>query len=133
MQEDAHDPILGASDQAGIVERARAAQTYRRSVRRTSIAVVFGIAGVFVINSLLPGTTTPDRQGLLITAALVAATGTIWFGFVPSRWFGELRLFVGAAIAELVLLVMVFLTGGAQSPYSGYLIVPAVVLILAGT
>lgn len=123
----------GGSEQAGTVERARAAEGYRRVVRAAGIAVVFGIAGVFVVDALLPGTTTADRQGLLITAALVAATGTIWFAFVPPRWFGELRVFVAAAVSELVLLTMVVLTGGPESVRVGYLVVPAIVLILAGS
>jgi diguanylate cyclase (GGDEF)-like protein len=124
---------VAASEQAGSVERARAAQTYRSAVRGTGVAVVFGIAGVFVLNALLPATSTADRQGLLVTAGLVAATGAIWFWLVPNDWFGEHRVFVASMIAELVLLVMVFLTGGVHSQYSGYLVVPAVVLILAGS
>ena len=123
----------GRSEQAGSVERARAAQTYRRAVRRTGVAVVFGIAAVFVVDALLPGTTAADRQGLLVTAALVAATGTVWFAVVPHSWFGEFRVFVAAALSEIVLLTMVVLTGGPRSVHVGYLVVPAVVLILAGS
>jgi diguanylate cyclase (GGDEF)-like protein len=125
--------VLGASEQAGAVERARAAQAYRRAVRSTGIAVSFGVAAVFVLNAFLPGVTPDDRRGLLVTAALVAATGTIWFGIVPRHWFGEFRVFVASVIAELVLLTMVALTGGSQSLYVGYLVLPAVVLILAGS
>lgn len=125
--------VLGASEQAGAVERARAAQDYRRAVRTTGIAVSFGVAAVFVLNAFLPGTTPEHRQGLLVTALLVAATGTVWFAVVPRRWFGEYRIFVASTVAELVLLTMVVLTGGVQSPYVGYLIIPAVVLILAGS
>ena len=133
MRDDPSEPVLGGSDQGGTVERARAAQQYRRAVRATSVAVVFGVAAVFVINALLPATTASDRQGLLITAALVALTGTFWFGFAPRRWFGELRVLAGTAVAEVVLLVMVALTGGLNSLYSGYLVVPFVVLILSGS
>jgi diguanylate cyclase (GGDEF)-like protein len=134
VREDPPDATRGAaSEEAGSVERARAAQSYRGAVRATGIAVVFGIAGVFVIDALLPGTTAADRQGLLITAALVAALGTIWFAFVPHHWFGEFRVFVAAALSELVLLTMVVLTGGPRSLHVGYLVVPAVVLILAGS
>lgn len=133
MQEDSREPVLGASDQAGIVERARAEQHYRRSVRRTAVAIVVGIAAVFVVNALLPGVTVVDRGGLLITAGLVVAAGTIWFGLIPQSWFGGARTLVATAIAELVLLAMVVLTGGLHSLYIGYLVVPAVVLILAGS
>ena len=131
--EETREVSRGASDQAGTVERARAAQTYRRAVRTTGVTVVFGIAAVFVVDALLPGTTAADRQGLVITAALVAVAGSIWFAFVPQHWFGTARAFVAAAISELVLLTMVVLTGGAQSVHVGYLVVPAVVLILSGS
>ena len=79
VRPDLTDPVLGASEQAGSVERARAAQDYRHAVRRTGIAVVFGIAGVFVVEALV-GATAADRPGLLVTAALVVAAGAIWFG-----------------------------------------------------
>ncbi|MEP6693934.1 MAG: GGDEF domain-containing protein [Chloroflexota bacterium] len=133
MEDKPTESQLEASEQAGSVERERAEQNYRRAVRGTSIAVVFGIVFVFVLDALAPGTTPADRQGLLITAALVAAIGTVWFTLVPHQWFGELRVFVATALAELVLLVLVVLTGGVHSSHSGYLVVPAVVLILAGS
>jgi diguanylate cyclase (GGDEF)-like protein len=94
--------------------------------------VVFGIAGVFVVEALL-GATAADRPGLLVTAVLVATIGVIWFALVPRTWFGDLRVFVAAAVSELVLLAMVGMTGSLHSFYTGYLVVPAVVLILAGS
>lgn len=132
VRPDLTDALPGPSEQAGSVERARAAQDYRQSVRRAGLAVVFGIAGVFVVEALL-GATAADRPGLLVTAALVVAAGAIWFGLVPHAWLGDKRVFVAAALSELVLLVMVALTGGLHSFYTGYLVVPAIVLILAGS
>jgi diguanylate cyclase (GGDEF)-like protein len=79
------------------------------------------------------GAATADRPGLLVTAALVVTSGVIWFALVPRTWFGDLRVFVAAAVSELVLLAMVAMTGGLHSLYTGYLVVPAVVLILAGS
>ena len=132
MRPDLADPVLGTSEQAGSVERARAEQGYRQAVRRTGVAVVFGIAGVLVIEALL-GATAVDRPGLLVTAALVVTIGIIWFAFVPRAWFGDLRVFVAAAVSELVLLAMLSMTGGLYSVYTGYLVIPAVVLVLAGS
>lgn len=132
MRRDLTDPVLGTSEQAGSVERARAEQDYRHAVRKTGLAVVFGIAGVFVIEALL-GATAADRPGLLVTAALVVTIGTIWFALIPRAWFGDLRVFVAAAVSELVLLAMVAMTGGLHSFYTGYLVIPAIVLILAGS
>ena len=132
MRPDLTENVLGTSEQAGSVERKRAAQVYRRAVRRTGLGVVFGIAAVFVVEALL-GATAADRPGLLLTAALILVTGAIWFGLVPHSWFGDKRVFVAAALSEVVLLVMVALTGGLHSFYTGYLVVPAIVLILAGS
>ena len=94
--------------------------------------MVFGIAGVFVVEALL-GATDADRPGLLVTAALIVTIGTIWFALVPRGWFGDMRVFVAATVSELVLLAMVSLTGGLHSFYTGYLVIPAIVLILAGS
>ena len=132
MRRELTDPVVGTSEQAGSAERARAVEDYRRAVRKTGLAVVFGIAGVFVVEALV-GATAVDRPGLLVTAALVVAAGAIWFGVVPHAWFGDKRVFVAAALSELVLLVMVALTGGLHSFYTGYLVIPAIVLILAGS
>ena len=132
MRPDLAEKVLGASEQAGSVERTRAAQGYRHAVRRTGIGVVFGIAAVFVVEALL-GATDADRPGLLVTSALIVTAGGIWFGLVPHSWFADKRVFVAAALSELVLLVMVALTGGLHSFYTGYLVVPAIVLILAGS
>jgi diguanylate cyclase (GGDEF)-like protein len=132
VRPDLTDPVLGISEQAGSVERARAERDYRHAVRRTGLAVVFGIAGVLVVEALV-GATAADRPGLLVTAALVVTIGIIWFAVVPRAWFGDRRVFVAAAVSEVVLLVMVSLTGGLHSLYTGYLVVPAIVLILAGS
>ena len=132
MRPDLTDRVSGRSAEAGSVERARAEQDYRYAVRRTGLGVVFGIAGVFVVEALL-GASPADRPGLLVTAALVATIGVIWFTAVPRAWFGDLRVFVAAAVSEIVLLAMVGMTGGLHSLYTGYLVVPAIVLILAGS
>ena len=125
---------MGADEQnAGAVERERAERSYRGFVRAAGIGVSFAIAGIFAIDSLLPSTSASDRIGLLIGAALVVASGTLWFVVVPRRWFGPTRIFAATIIATLVTLVMIQLTGGPQSKYLGYLIVPAIVLILAGS
>src|SRR5688500_12386399 len=93
------DPVLGTSEQAGSAERSRAGQDYRRAGRTTGLAVVVGIAGVCVIEAFR-GATAAARPGLLVTAALVVTIGTIWFALIPRAWFGDLRVFVAAAVSE---------------------------------
>jgi len=118
---------------AGAAERAHAERTYRGFVRALGIGVSFAVAAIFALDAMLPATTTANRTGLLIGAALAIASGTIWFGFLPRTWFGEARIFTATAVATFVVLVMIELTGGPRSPYLGYLIIPAIVLILAGS
>ena len=118
---------------AGTVERAHATRTYRGFVRGTGIVVSFAVAGIFVLDAMLPTTSASDRIGLLIGAALVLVTGTVWFAFVPRSWFGGMRIFAATTVATIVILITLELTGGPRSQYLGYLVLPAIVLILAGS
>ena len=122
-----------AEETAARAERQRATQAYRRSVRNTGVAIVVGVAAVFALSALLPATTQQDRVGLLVSAGLALVTGFIWYAVIPHAWFAGLRVFAACTVATAVLLVLVVLTGGAQSLYVGYLVIPAVVLILEGS
>ena len=124
---------MSAEETAGQAERLRAAQAYRGTVRLTGVAIVFALAGVFALNAVLPATAPSDRSGLLITAGLAALAGMLWFGVVPRSWFAGARVFAASTVATAVLLVMVLLTGGVQSLYLGYLVIPPIVLILQGS
>lgn len=107
-------------------------RAYRARVRGTSQAIVFGLAAVFALIAALPITTAADRTALLVTTALVLATGLGWFLLVPHGLFGPWRIFVAAAIAQAVLVVLLWLTGGAASLFFPFYLLPPVVLILSG-
>lgn len=105
---------------------------YRARVRMTSQAIVFGLAAVFAGLAVLPFTAPADRTALLITAALVLATGLGWFGLLPHGLFGTWRIFVASAIAQTVLVVLIVLTGGVDSTFFAFFLIPPLVLILSG-
>lgn len=113
---------------------ARAAQAgYRTRVRRASLAIVFGLATVLAVSAVLPSTRAVDRAGLLVTAGLVVIAAVMWFTFVPRQSFGQARMFAAASIAQGVMVIMLGLTGGPQSVYFPYYLLPILVLILSGS
>ena len=102
-------------------------------VRAASLAIVFGLAAVLAVSAVLPTTRATDRAGLLVAAALVVVTGVIWFALVPRHAFGQRRIFVAASIAQGVMAIMLGLTGGPQSLYFPYYLLPVLVIILSGS
>jgi diguanylate cyclase (GGDEF)-like protein len=106
---------------------------YRRRVRAASIAIVFGLAAVLGVSAILPTTQAIDRAGLLVTAGLIVVAGTLWFAFVPRRLFPEGRVFVAAAVAQGVMVIMLGLTTGVASLYFPYYVLPVLVMILSGS
>ena len=102
-------------------------------MRATSLAIVFGLAAVLALSAALPTTHVIDRVGLLISAGLVLSTGVLWFGLVPRRAFEHGRIFIAASIAQGVMVIMLGLTGGVQSLYFPYYLLPVLVMILSGS
>jgi diguanylate cyclase (GGDEF)-like protein len=106
---------------------------YRRRVRAASTAIVFGVAVVLGVSAILPTTQAIDRAGLLVTAGLIVVAGTIWFTLVPRHLFPEGRVFVGAAVAQGVMVIMLGITTGVASIYFPYYVLPVLVMILSGS
>ena len=114
------------------VEEAASEATRRHWVRRASILVVLSQGLALVIGALLPTTAPADRNGLLLGAGLVAISGILWFLFVPRGLFDSWRVFVGSAIAQIVMLVTLGTTGGLRSFYFPYYLLPLIVMVMAG-
>ena len=127
------DSVTGVDDRESARAEAQAAQSaYRRRVRAASLAIVFGLAGVLAVSAVLPTTRGDDRAGLLFTAMIVLVAGIIWFSFVPRHVFESGRVFVACAVAQGVMVIMLGLTGGPQSLYFPYYLLPVLVMILSG-
>ena len=114
-------------------ERQAAYNAYRRRVRLASVAIVFGLALVLAVSALLPTTQAQERVGLLFTAGLIVLSGFSWFVLVPRGWLPELRIFLAAAVAQAVMLVMLEVTGGVGTRYFVYYLFPILVLIFSGS
>jgi diguanylate cyclase (GGDEF)-like protein len=114
-------------------EAQLAQAAYRRRVRAASLAIVFGLAAVLGVSAILPTTRAVDRAGLVVTAGIVVIAGVIWFALVPQRLFPHGRIFVAAAIAQGVMVVMLGITSGVSSVYFPYYLLPVLVMILSGS
>jgi len=125
--------VTALDERAPARAEAQAAQAaYRRRVRAASLVIVFGVAAVLAVSAVLPTTRGEDRAGLLFTAALALVAGVIWFALLPRHAFESGRIFIACAIAQGVMLIMLGLTGGPQSVYFPYYLLPTLVMILSG-
>jgi diguanylate cyclase (GGDEF)-like protein len=114
-------------------EAFAAQSAYRQRVRAVSLAIVFGLAAVLAISAVLPTTHPIDRAGLLFTSGLVLIAGVIWFAMVGREVFGTMRMLIACSIAQGVMVIMLGLTGGADSVYFPYSLLPVLVMILSGS
>jgi diguanylate cyclase (GGDEF)-like protein len=114
-------------------EALAAQAAYRQRVRAVSLAIVFGLAAVLAISAVLPTTHPIDRAGLLFTSGLVLIVGVIWFAIVGREAFGSMRMLIACSIAQGVMIIMLGLTGGADSVYFPYYLLPVLVMILSGS
>lgn len=125
---------MNDSDSDGLrVEEAASEATRRLWVRRASIIVVLSQGLALLIGALLPTTAPADRNGLLFGAGLVAISGVLWFVFMPRGLFDSWRVFVASTIAQVVMLVTLWTTGGLRSFYFPYYLLPLLVMVMAGS
>jgi diguanylate cyclase (GGDEF)-like protein len=117
---------------AARAEAFAAQAAYRKRVRTASMAIVFGLAAVIALNAILPTTRASDQAGLLLTAGLILVVGASWFVLLPRGVFPRGRVFIAAAIAQGVMIIMLGLTGGVPSVYFPYYVLPVLVMILSG-
>ncbi|MEA2662941.1 MAG: two-component system, cell cycle response regulator [Chloroflexota bacterium] len=113
---------------------AQAAQAaYRNGVRAATLSIVLGLAALLALSAALPTTQRADRGGLAVAAGLLFVTGVLWFTLVPRRAFEDGRTFIGASVIQGVLVLMLGVTGGVQSVYFPYYVLPVLVVILSGS
>ena len=125
--------MQGTADRVPHSEEAAADSIRRLWIRRASVSVVLCQGLAFAIGAALPTTPAMDRAGLVVGAALVGLTGLVWFFFLPRDLFGPWRVFIASVIAQIVLLVTLTMTGGLESRYFPYYLLPSLVMIMAGS
>ncbi len=72
----------------------------------------------------LPTTDQASRIGLVASSLLLFLFATLWFHVFPDNWLGKSRFAVGAAITQVIAAILLVLTGGIDSRYFPYYVLP---------
>ncbi len=97
--------------------------------RRTNERLALSVAALFAFTGLLPITLPQHRDGVLWTAAVLLLVTLIWFRVVPARALGDRRVATFGVLLQPVVLVLLSLTGGNDSPYFPYILLPVLVTV----
>jgi diguanylate cyclase (GGDEF)-like protein len=79
--------------------------------------------------SFLPLTRLEHRTGVLATAAVLFVATIVWFRIVPPTAFGDRRVLIFGLLLQPVTIVLLSLTGGSDSPYLPFLLLPVLTTI----
>jgi diguanylate cyclase (GGDEF)-like protein len=112
-------------------EAARESAAYLARMRRASEQVALAAALLFAITGVLPVTPEEHRSGVLWAAAALVALTLIWFHIVPSERLGDRRVVVFGVSLQPVFILLLGLTGGNNSPYFPYFLLPVLVTAYA--
>ena len=104
---------------------------YERRIRIASEVATWGVAGLQVASAALPTTDPFARIGLLLSAALLAVFGVVWFHVLPPRVFGRMRFTVGTCVTQILAAILLVLTGGGDSPYFVFFLFPVLATTFA--
>jgi diguanylate cyclase (GGDEF)-like protein len=103
-------------------QRTRA--SYERRVRIASEVASWGIGAALLGTAALPTTDPASRIGLLASSALLFLFATVWFHVFPEAWLGHSRFPIGTAVTQIIAAILLVLTGGVDSRYFPYYILP---------
>jgi diguanylate cyclase (GGDEF)-like protein len=102
--------------------------------RRTRVAfemATWGMAAILVACAALPTTDAVSRGGLLFCAGLLVVFAAMWFHLLPEAVFGRMNFVVGTAISQVIAAILLVLTGGVNSPYFGFFLLPTLATTFA--
>ncbi len=112
-------------------EPGRAEGAYERRIRLASELATWGVTAILLASAALPTIDAVPRIGLLASAALLALFAVLWFHVLPDPIFGRLRFTVGTALTQVVGAVLLVLTGGGDSHYFVFFLVPIIATTFA--
>jgi len=107
-----------------VVGDPRARASYERRIRIASEAASWGIGATLLGTAALPTTDQASRIGLVASSLLLFLFATLWFHVFPDSWLGKSRFAVGAAITQVIAAILLVLTGGIDSRYFPYYVLP---------
>ena len=110
-------------------EATRERAEYADRIRRTNERLALSVAALFALTGLLPITQAQHRDGVLWTAGVLLVVTLIWFRVVPTKALGDRRVATFGLLLQPVLLVLMSLTGGTDSPYFPYMLLPVLVTV----
>lgn len=120
----------GESQAPTTTEVAREGAEYADRIRRTNERLALSVAALFAFTGLLPAITQPQhRDGVLWTSAVLLAVTLTWFRVVPTKALGDRRVATFGLLLQPVLLVLLSTTGGNESPYFAYMLLPVLVTV----
>jgi diguanylate cyclase (GGDEF)-like protein len=114
---------------AATTEAARESAEYAARIRRTNERLALSVTALFAVTGLLPITQPEYRVGVLWTAIMLAATTVVWFHLVPPKALGDRRVLVFCLLLQPVVIVLLTLTGGNDSPYLPYFLLPVLTTV----
>ncbi|HEV8534374.1 MAG TPA: diguanylate cyclase [Candidatus Limnocylindria bacterium] len=107
-----------------VVGDPRARASYERRIRLASEAASWGIGAALLGTAALPTTDQASRIGLVASSLLLFLFATLWFHVLPDSWLGRSRFAVGTAITQVIAAILLVLTGGVDSRYFPYYVLP---------
>ena len=120
---------MTTGEPAGPTEAARESAAYAERIRGTNERLALSVAALFALTGLLPLTQPQYREGVLLAAVVLLATTLIWFHMVPAKAFGPRRVVIFCILVQPVVIVLLSLTGGNDSPYLPFFLLPVLVTV----
>ena len=112
-----------------VVGDPRSRASYERRVRIASEAASWGIGAALLGTAALPTTDQASRIGLVASSLLLFLFATLWFHVFPESWLGRSRFAVGTAITQVIAAILLVLTGGVDSRYFPYYVLPVLATV----
>lgn len=99
----------------------------RWRVRPTELATIASAS--FLLATAALATDQDARAGLLATVALTAAYAVVFYHLLPPDAFGDARYAVAGSAVQLLLVLMLATTGGVDSPWSAFYVLPVLATV----
>ncbi|HYY54962.1 MAG TPA: diguanylate cyclase [Candidatus Dormibacteraeota bacterium] len=96
-------------------------------IRLASEVATLGIGVLFLVSAALPTTDDAARVGLLTSAVFLFLFAAVWFHVLPESVFGQRRFLAGIILVQVDCWFLLFVTGGVDSRYYPYFLLPLVV------
>ena len=113
----------------GPTEEARESAAYAARIRRTNERLAYAVCALFAGTGLLPITEERYRAGVLLAAALLFVVALIWFRLVPPTAFGDRRVVAFSLLLQPLVVVLLSLTDGIESPFLPYFLVSVLITV----